>query len=320
MTTRTYEALNDEVIAFYNDGAFDQAYDLLTREGEQFPEEAPQVLYLRSCLAARIGQPDLAIAILQDALDRGLWYGEHVLRASPSWQPLQGVPAFEHLVTISMARQEAARNAPRLFTQEPAGGCAADHPCPLLLALHGNGDNGRAALNGWRSAVEEGWLLAAVQSSQAGWSDAYIWDDQETALRELAEQYAVLSTQYAVDPGRALLAGFSMGGETALRAALGGTIPVRGFLLLGPGGPTIDTPDAWLPLIAQGAARGLRGVIFMGEDDDTIPQDAIRTLVDLLNTHGIPCELEMLPGLRHAYPADFGPTVRRALAFVLPPA
>ena len=46
-----------------------------------------------------------------------------------------------------------------------------------------------------------------------------IWDDQDTALRDLATQFAGLQTHFALDPARLLLAGFSLGGETALRAA-----------------------------------------------------------------------------------------------------
>ena len=80
----------------------------------------------------------------------------------------------------------------------------------------------------------------------------------------------------------------------------------------------METPATWLPLIAQGAARGVRGYVFLGERDNAVEQATTRQVVDLLNANGVPCGLEMLPNLGHAYPADFGPGIRRALAFVLP--
>ena len=111
-----------------------------------------------------------------------------------------------------------------------------------------------------------------------------------------------------------------LGGETALRAALSGMVPVRGFILLGPGGPTIDTPEAWRrsapTLIRQGAERNLRGYVLLGEEDAGVPHDAIRALVELLNANGIPCHLEILPGLAHEYPPDPGPVLSRALGFI----
>jgi hypothetical protein len=88
-------------------------------------------------------------------------------------------------------------------------------------------------------------------------------------------------------------------------------------LLLGPGGPTIDNPQEWLPLIEQ-RARNLRGYVLMGERDHNIEQEAIRQLVNLLNKNGIPCELETIPDLVHEYPRDVTPYLLRALDFIVP--
>ena len=318
MATRSYDEMQAEAMEHYQAQDYAGALAILTREGDQFPEEAANVLYLRSCMAARVGQPDLALAILEDALNRGLWYGEQVMRESPSWQPLQGRPAFERLAALCKERQAAAQIGPDLRVLEPAQGCPAGEACPLFIALHGNAGAADSAIQGWRAVAEAGWRLVALQSSQVGGVNAYLWNDQETALRETAMQYAELCDRYAVDPARLVVAGFSLGGETALRIVLSESIPAPAFILLGPGGPAMEAPDAWLPLIAQGAARGVRGYVFLGERDNAVEQDAARRVVDLLNAHGVPCGLEMLPNLGHAYPADFGPGLARALAFVLP--
>lgn len=316
MTIQTYDDLYGQAMEFYQRQEYGPALDLLTREGERFADQAVMILYLRSCMAARVDQPDLAIQILREALDRGFWYGEQIIRDSPSWQPLQGRPDFEELAAIGIARQAEAREEPKRFVLEPEGGCRAERLCPLLIALHGNGSNGLEALNGWRPATGAGWLLAALQSSQAGMTDSYIWNNQDIALREIAEHDAALRGEYAIDASQVIVAGFSMGGVTALRAVLSGTVAAQGFVLLGPGGPALDTPEVWLPLIPQAAGRGVRGFVLMGEQDTGIPQDAIRALVDLLNTHGVPCRLELVPGLAHDYPPDSAHYLERALAFI----
>jgi predicted esterase len=319
MATRSYDEMQAEAMEHYQAQDYAGALEILTREGDRFPEEAANVLYLRSRMAARVGQPDLALQILEDALNRGLWYGEQVMRESPSWQPLQGLPAFERLAAVCKERQAAAQIGPDLRVLEPADGCPAPAACPLFLALHGNAGTADSAIQGWRAVAAAGWRLVALQSSQVGGVNAYLWNDQETAVRETAAQYAELCDRYAVDPTRLVVAGFSLGGETALRIVLSGSIPAPAFILLGPGGPMMETPAAWLPLIAQGAGRGVRGYVFLGERDNAVEQDAARRVVDLLNANGVPCALEMLPNLAHAYPADFGPGLGRALAFVLPP-
>jgi dienelactone hydrolase len=235
------------------------------------------------------------------------------MRESPSWKVLQGHPVFEQLAAVSIERQRRYGGRPERFVELPAGDQA--QPVPLLMTLHGNGDRGSASLAGWRAAAQEGWLVAALQSSQANAAEAYVWDDQELALREIAQHYAELRDRHELDVRQIVIAGFSMGGETALRAALGGFVPASGFVLLGPGGPTIDIAEDWLPLIAHARGSGLRGYVLIGERDTTIPHDAIRELVGLLQEGGIPCELEILPGLHHEYPRDPAPLLR-ALRFV----
>jgi predicted esterase len=318
MAFQTYEELNQAAMRFYGEQNFAKTLELLTAEGASFPEQAPTIYYLRSCMAARIGQPELALQILQEALDQGIWYGETLIRESPSWQPLQGLPAFEEMAKICKDRQLEAETGPEVFVQEPEN----SHPLvyPLFLALHGNGDNGKASLNGWLPVTKQGWRLAAIQSSQLMMTGGgYIWNDQALALREIEEQYKALHSRYTVNPEKIIVAGFSMGGETALRLALTGPIPVKGFILLGPGGPTIDEPELWLPLIEeyrQKPSTGLRGYIFIGEQDTDIEPQAVVALAELLNSHGIPCKLEKLPGLRHEYPPDFEPGLSRALGFI----
>ena len=54
----------------------------------------------------------------------------------------------------------------------------------------------------------------------------------------------------------------------------------------------------------------------MGDVDILIEPDALRKLSRLLAGYDIPCEVEVLPGLRHEYPKDFA-VVQRALEFVM---
>ncbi|HET9494018.1 MAG TPA: dienelactone hydrolase family protein [Chloroflexia bacterium] len=320
MDTRTYEDFHAEVMALYNEQKYGEMYDLLTAEGERFTDRAQEyeVLYLRSCMAARTGQTELALSLIRESLDRGLWHGEEVLRRSPSWQSLQGNPEFERLAEESIKMSAAAYVGPQMEVVEPEGGCLPMNPCPVVIALHGNGSNIQQTMRGWRPALDMGWALAALQSSQMSGPTTFIWDNQETALRELGEHYAALVSGHSVDPKRVVLAGFSMGGETALRAALTGTIPVKGFVLLGPGGPSINDsePEVWAPLIEKAAGRGLRGYVMFGEADDTIPHDGIRRIVEMLNEGGIPTGLEVIPNTRHEYPPDFADYARRALEHI----
>lgn len=315
MTARTYDALNVQGMRLYDEQKYAEALELLTREGGAFPEHAAEIAYLRSCMAARIGKPELAVAILEEALQHGHWYGEQIMRLTPSWQGLQGTPDFERVATICKERETAEHAESRVFTREPEGGIQAGQRYPLLIALHGNSDTATHALGGWQAATSAGWLVAAIQSSQMSGSNSYGWFDDDLAVREIARQYASLCEQYPIDTERVMLAGFSAGGELALRLSLDGTIPAQGFVLLGPA-ITAETTAARLPLIQEGAARGLRGYVLLGAEDLNVPQDEIRAVVTMLNDHGIPCGIEEIPDLGHSYPTENTPMLQRALTFI----
>ncbi len=244
MVTRTFDDVYADAMRHYQAQDFERALEVLTSEGGAFPDDSHTVLYLRSCMAARVGQLELALGLLQEALDNGYWYNRQVMRESPSWKVLQGMPEFERMVEVCRVREEEARGEPELFVSEPEGGLQAGVKYPLFLALHGNASNGRQSLNGWRHIVSKGWLLAAAQSSQIVSSNMYVWDDQETALRELTEHYAQLCRDYPVDTERVIVAGFSMGGETALSAVLKGTVPARGLSSSAQAVPRLMRPKA----------------------------------------------------------------------------
>lgn len=316
----TFEELQTRIQELYSETEFKAALDLATQQTERFPEHAHHLYYWRIVMAARIGDTEQALQLLEEILATGFWYGEVLLRRSPSLKGLQGMPAFERLVQRNRQLQEAEQeHSFPLITLRSQGQCAAGgDPCPMMLALHANASNARETVEFWRPAASAGWLVAVPQSTQAMWKDAYVWDNRETAEREIKKHYASLLDQYAVDPDRCILAGHSMGGETAIWLALTGRIPARAFIAFAPGGPLVDDLESWVPLIQENENFGLRGYIIMGDEDNSIPQDNVEQIVEMLNRGGIPCELERVPHAGHDFDPAFEFSLLRALEFVDP--
>lgn len=108
MTSLGFPRLRERVRELSDEQRYADAYRLVTDEGPQFTENESDVYYLRSCAAARMGDAELAVALLREALARGHWYGEVLLRQSPSWEFLQGTADFEEAARESTARRRAA--------------------------------------------------------------------------------------------------------------------------------------------------------------------------------------------------------------------
>jgi dienelactone hydrolase len=179
--------------------------------------------------------------------------------------------------------------------------------------MHGNNSNSEASVDSWRSAANRGWLLTLPQSSQLGDFDAYVWNDRERAIAEVREHDATIRREYEVDPARVVVGGFSMGGGLAAWLAASGTIDVQGFIAVG---PYLEDAGQLRPLIEARRDRKLRGYIVVGDQDDPCYQIS-KEITALLRSHEIACELEVHPGLGHAFPPAFESSLAKALDFIL---
>jgi acetyl esterase/lipase len=69
-----------------------------------------------------------------------------------------------------------------------------------------------------------------------------------------------------------------------------------------------------MTLVEGGAGKMLRAYVLVGEQDPS--RDGAAALVDLFVKHKLKAELDLRPGLGHAYPDDMAETLPKALAFV----
>ncbi len=306
----TFEELNQQINESFAAGTFAAGMELLDREGSRFPDQAPAIQYWRMCLAARLDDTALLFRLMDETVSGGRWYAERLWRLSPSFAPLQGQPDFERLVAKHAQAQVAGRAGLMTLSPETAAPPAG---WPLLLALHGNMSSPREEVAFWRAVVEGGWFLAQPESSQQMWAGGAVWDDRDTAVPEVQAHYRELVEKQPVDGQRALIAGFSMGGQLALRLALSQSLPVCGFIAVGPYLPDLEE---WQALVEGAQGRGLRGYIIAGEKDETIPHDTLHTLAEWLNAHGTPCRMEELPGVGHGLGPELREHLERALRFV----
>ncbi len=190
-------------------------------------------------------------------------------------------------------------------------------PCPLLIGLHAGRSLSLKSIPFWQVPATHGWLVGVPQSSQALWSGGYVWDDEQIARDEIEAHMHGLMEKYTVDRRRVILAGHRNGGELATFLPVSGGIDARGFIAIGPTGALMDDPDQWARILQGRPPRGLRGVVLLGEHDPAPRVAEIRRTVDIFNTLGLPCLLEIVPGVGSDYEPDYDQAILRAIDFVL---
>jgi dienelactone hydrolase len=312
MPDRTFAQVTAQIGQHFQNREYAEALDVATREAPRFPRDKPFLDYYAMCAAARVSDYTRVYAMLEAGLQQGVWYGEYLLRQSPSFQPLQGQPEFERLVAASLeAQAQDTSSQSVLVTRRPGHHSAAS---PLLLALHGNNSTADASFPFWQAAADQGWLVAVPQSSQALYKGASHWTEHAAAVADIQPHFEALRGQF--DPSQVVVAGHSMGGEIAIGLALRGTVGARGFITIGPGGPFTDEPEQWRADIEAARERNLRGYFIVGEKDDLIQPQAIQTLAGMLNAAGLPAQVERVPDATHDFTPAYEAALLRGLAFV----
>lgn len=297
----------------YYANEFAQAFALIEEKSVDFPEHSAPIAYWRLCFHTLLGKQGEALQIFRETLDQGDWFGPSMLEQDPDLAELRPLAEFQEMLEVCRQRLAQAKDKvqPELHILKPV---EEGKSLPLLIALHGNQGNAYESLAEWRGITAHGWLLSAATSSQIDGPGCFVWNDREIGVSEVRQHLTALNGEYVLDPERIVLGGFSMGGGLAVWMALTQAIPACGFIVLAP--YLTDEELEKLPaILAQQKAGGLRGYIIVGQED-SIFLNVSRRIVELMNEHQCPCELQLLPGLVHTYPADFLGHVTRGLAVI----
>jgi predicted esterase len=307
----TFDSLRAEVFRLYAARDWTGALDLLRDADARFaaPPQIARVIYWRACFLALLGRADEAIKSLQEGLSRGVWWSPMQLRGDGDLAALQADTDFIAIVEECERRLAAHPNVPpqRLMVEPARTG----RPLPLLLALHGYGGNAAETLHHWASATEQGWRVAALQSSQVASMDGYHWMDEARAVAEMSQHIAELTQGYSVDQSRIATGGFSNGSRLALTLALTTNLPI-GCVVCVAGGLRAEAFDALDYDVLR--ARSLPRIIaIVGALD---PDTSLHMQAERFIAERLPTELQRVPGLGHDYPADFGARLKAIVAQV----
>lgn len=295
-----FKKFRSQVFALYNQQAYADALALIDDKGGAFPDFEDDVLFWHACLAGRMGDRSGVVAALRRAVERGHWYHERMLR-DPDLDLIRDSEEMAELQSVFQERYRKAQAEARPERQvwDPQG-----RPRGLLVALHGAGGSIRREGDYWRAAVELGWRVAVLQSSQVLGPGRYHWQDTEKAAEELRYHLAEIG-----GAAFTVLAGFSMGAGVAIRSALTRSVSAQGFLAVAPS----LRMEQLAPLVNNGPP-GLKGYIVVGTRDWFY--GPATELAETLQRAGLACKVEEHEGLDHDYPEEFAASLRRGLDFL----
>jgi poly(3-hydroxybutyrate) depolymerase len=170
-------------------------------------------------------------------------------------------------------------------------GTALDQKLPLILTLHGSGQNPKRLVSKWEDLgdKEKIILVGPAATDPARWN---VPADGPLFLHDLVE---AVKARYSIDGRRVYLFGHSAGAVFALEMA---ALESEYFAAVAVHAGAIR--PAYITILDY-AARKIPFLILIGTRDAFFPLDLVRATRDALKARGFPVEYVEMPGHTHDY-------------------
>jgi predicted esterase len=314
-----------KVFHYYGEGRFREALEAAREAARRFPDYQAKTSFWVACIENRLGNHEVAIEVLQNAVKKGIWWPDQSLR-DPDLESIRDRPEFRAVEAgcVRLGQQQTAVLDPELMVRTPSD-YSDEYNWPSLMVFHQRyGERPELSAEPWSPAVLSGMVLAALWSSQVYCSDGRCWDNLQSAEKDVKWATSQLRDKYVVDLKRFVFGGFSQGGGLSIYSALKRLAPNRGFVAVAssdwvvpekPAAERMQPSEAFSSIIEASECGGLRGVIIMGDQDAFFPK--IERLYEMMMDRGLDGKLLVEKGVGHEYPENFGTKLRRAVDFVL---
>lgn len=313
-TSQSFDAFYARVQSLFANDQLVDAWEALVQDGSLYDDHRGEVDYLRMCVTARMGKPELAAHILEGALDAGFWYSEELLNGNAELESLRSLPGYPALLSRSlelMAKENELVSTP--IIKEPQVG---SDTLPLLMALHDDDLSAKKQHKIWLDLGEHGYLMTFLQAKRAMMRGIYRWGSTEEAALIARDILDEINRAYWVDMDRVLLGGIGRGGQLAIGVALSQALPCRGFIAIQ---PTLapEMIEEFIALLEKPAGELLRGVIIDNAGDDPVRDALLKDFIDRAVALGLTCRRDSLAEKSSAFRAAASRLLPSAAAFIM---
>ncbi|MCF8020835.1 MAG: hypothetical protein K9L62_15765 [Vallitaleaceae bacterium] len=289
----TETKLLDNTLGRIDETGTGKAYEYLKAHLNKDEDWSSQVYNFLYCLAATSDLPDEALTWLEEAIiEKGQWYRPDVFE-DEDLDSIRNEERFHLCEKTSKKRYEdALKEASTEFTLKER---LEDN---LLVVLHGNQQNNDISRGFWRDISIEDYQVEYLQSKELDSYNLYRWNDDGDGPKQLAS--AMKKTD---DLGfdNKVLAGFSAGCNTILRAIVEEKIVPDKLLLFSPWIPVIE--GSMTQIIESLKESAVEVMIVCGElDEDCLP--LCKLFEEKANELDYECTIRYIQGLGHEYPED----------------
>lgn len=285
--------LNDTLELIGDDGT-ENAYEYLLSNLEHIDKLSSQVYNFLYCLAATSGKQDEALDWLEEAiLEKGLWYRPELFE-DEDLDSIREDDRFKEYSRISLTRYlEAQKTVETVFTWREVKGIN------LIIVLHGNQQNNEISKMHWSEINSPENQVEYLQSHEIDSYQLFRWEDRGDGPIQLKSALGSIGRNTY---SNRILAGFSAGCNTILRAIKSRDVECEKIILLSPWMPCIQ--NEMDELVGILLSKNIEMLVICGLNDEECLSQSIE-LDKKSKEMGLNCKTVLVEGLGHEYPDQF---------------
>lgn len=287
--------LQNELFRLFGKGEFDAIYRCIDETEREFPERIDKTSFWKACAYSVEGKGEEAIAILNGAMQKGVWWNPHTLMYDEDLKALQDKADFKVIVKKceEIFKKQQLTADPKLFTYGNEKAKAG------LFSLHWRGSNINGFAPYWcEEEILSEYMLGFSQSSQIYGMNSYSWDNHEIAIKDVMKTFNDFVNKYNLED--IIIAGASQGGNIAIELALKNMLATQKFIAVI---PAIRDVKAIESIVVSNDITNVEGCIVTG-DKDLFYENTLQ-LMSMFEEYNVNCKLIVREGLGHLFPEDF---------------
>lgn len=263
---------------------------------------------------ASLKQYDKCFEILKKGQDEGIFYYLGTAeREFPSYR--KELEKFDEYESFRIKNEELKEVANKIKTTEFMVQLPKNYDqnknYPLMLIMHGGiGNIPDLQYNYLSEKLQSEFIVTYTHGGNCFGSSSRAYD-RETWQNDIKNIYHQITSTYAVDTTKIILAGPSAGGYRSLVLGLNNIIPAKGLLL-----SFAVNPRVWdSTLYIKSAERGLKIALLCGENDWAIQVQ--KKLGHWFDKYGIGNRFVVFPETGHEFPDNWSYYLDTSLDFIL---
>lgn len=291
--------LLDKTLDLIDDTGTLKAYNYLKLNLNKDEDWSSQVYNFLYCLAATSDMPEEALKWMEEAvIEKGLWYRPEVFK-DDDLDTIRDKERFKVCVEVSDKRYEAAlKDATTVFSLNDK---LEDN---LIVVLHGNQQNNDISREIWSDVIVPGYQIEYLQSKEMDSYNLYRWNEVGDGPKQLSNSIKVADDYHY---NSKILAGFSAGCNTILKAIVDEDVIVDQVLLFSPWMPIVE--ESITEIIEYLKKTSIEVVINCGlSDEDCLPHCKI--FEKKASELGLECTIRYIEDLGHEYPEDLSAYIK----------